>query len=372
MNIVFLLRYIDSGGITRVVYDSSNYLDNKGHKVFIFYGKFLGSDNSFKLLLETNPGIRLIKVKGFSLELLSIVFLPFSILYYLYKLIVYKIDIVHVHWMSLSFVCVLSKFFLKIPFVTTTHLINKSTSSLTRFYSDGNISISSEITEWLNTTERVKLDKIHKVFNSVSERDFPFIRPKQRQINKIKFGLSNNFVLLCLARFEAVKRHDVIINALDKLRDYNFILFLAGEGKLFGEIRNLVEAKGLNDKVRFVGHVDPRELLSISDVVILTSDQEGFPMSIIEAMFSGVVPIRTSSEGALDQIINHQNGFIIEKSNVEELTSILMKIFKKEIDLDLVSTKSYEYASANFDFVRNQDKIIGIYELIRNNQLKNN
>jgi glycosyltransferase involved in cell wall biosynthesis len=366
MNIVFLLRYIDSGGITRVVYDSSSYLTDKGYKVFIFYGKFLGKDNSFKRMLESNPNIRLIKLRGFSLELSSVVFFPFSFFFYLYNLLVYKIDIIHLHWMSLSFVCVLSKLFLNIPFLTTTHLINKSTSSFTRFYSLYNISISSEISTWLNTFEKVKGDYIYKIFNSVSERDFPFISPEQRKLNKSKLGFSNKIILLSLARFETVKRHDIIIDALYKLKDFNFMLFLAGEGKLISDVRNLVENRKLSEKVKFVGHVDPRELLSFSDVIILTSDQEGFPMSIIEAMFSGVVPIRTNAEGANDQIINRQNGFIIDKSNVEELTCVLNEIFNKNIELDLFSKKSYEYAIQNFDFINNQNKIIEIYKLIKN------
>ena len=53
----------------------------------------------------------------------------------------FRIEIVHLHWMSLSFFCVLSKLILKIPFLTTTHLINKSTPSFTRFYSNYNIII---------------------------------------------------------------------------------------------------------------------------------------------------------------------------------------------------------------------------------------
>jgi glycosyltransferase involved in cell wall biosynthesis len=368
MNIVFLLRYIDSGGITRVVYDSSCYLSNEGHNVLIFYGKFLGKDNSFKELLESNPKIRLIQLRGFSLELSSLVFLPFSFISYIYNLLIYRIEIIHLHWMSLSFFCVLSKLILKIPFLTTTHLINKSTPSFTRFYSNYNISISSDISDWLYNFEKVNFNHIYKIFNSVSEKDFPFFSPEQRRFNKNKFGLSNKVVLLCLARFESVKRHDVLINALNELREFDFVLFLAGEGNLFNEIKNLVENKFLSEKVKFVGHVDPRELLSFSDVIILTSDQEGFPMSIIEGMFSGVVPIRTNAEGAHDQIINGHNGFVIGKSNVEELVYVISKIFKKEVQIEAFSNNAYEYALNNFDFVNNQNKIINIYKLINSEQ----
>jgi glycosyltransferase involved in cell wall biosynthesis len=328
MNIVFLLRKIDSGGISRVVYDSSCFLLSKGYQVSIFYGKFLGDENSFKELLESNPKIKLIQLKGFSLEPSTLIFFPFSFIKYLFLLVRCKIDIVHLHWMSLSFVCILSKLILKIPYITTTHLINKSAPSFSRFYSNHNISISSEISTWLNHEEKVTIQHIDKIFNSVSEKDFPYFTYKQRQLYKEKLGYANTVVLLCLARFVPIKRHDVIINALRELKNYDFVLYFAGEGELITEIKNLVENSSLGNKVKFVGHVDPREFLSFSDVLLLTSDQEGFPMSIIEAMLSGVVPIRTNAEGVYDQIIDRENGFIVEKSNSDQLASVLRNIFE--------------------------------------------
>jgi len=91
-------------------------------------------------------------------------------------------------------------------------------------------------------------------------------------------------------------------------------------------------------------------------------------MSIIEAMFSGVVPIRTNSEGAYDQIIDKKNGFIIEKSNVNELISVLKYIFKNPLLLEDFSNNAHLFALNNFDFVKNQNKIIELYNLKLKNQ----
>jgi len=368
MKVVFLLRYIDSGGITRVVYDSATYLLNNGAKVYIFYGKFLGEDNSFKILLESNPNLKLFQFKGFSLEISSLLHVPCSIVKFLYKLYKFRIEIVHLHWMSLSFICIISKSILKIPYITTTHLINKKKSSFFRFYSDINISISSEISNWLIVNEKVNHKFIYKIFNSVSYLDFPFIPFSVRQENKINMGFSEKTILLSLSRFENIKRHDILIDALHKIKNYDFILYLAGEGKLLSEIKQKVIDYELSDKVIFVGHIDPRFLLTYSDAIILTSDQEGFPMSIIEAMFSGVVPIRTNSEGAYDQIIDKKNGFIIEKSNVNELISVLKYIFKNPLLLEDFSNNAHLFALNNFDFVKNQNKIIELYNLKLKNQ----
>jgi glycosyltransferase involved in cell wall biosynthesis len=371
MNILFLLRYIDSGGITRVVIDSSNFLINRGHKVFIIYGKFLEGENSFKTLLESNPNIKLIELKGLSLEFSSFLILPISIFKYLYNIYINKINIVHLHWLSLSFLCFFSKKIFNTPFVTTTHLINKSRKVFPRFYSNCNISISSEISIWLRDVEGVSSKKIYQVYNSVNEAEFPYFPYHQRQLNKEKFGFKNTLILLCLARFENIKRHDIIINALSNLKNVDFILFLAGEGVLFEKVKNMVINRNLTDKVKFVGHVDPREILSFSDIILLTSDQEGFPMSIIEAMSSGVVPIRTNSEGAYDQIIDGFNGFLINKGSSEQLTIVLKKIVEDISQLQILSKNANHYALENFNHINNQNKILEFYELLNSRRILN-
>jgi len=368
MNIVFLLRFIDSGGISRVVYDSSSYLIEKDFKIYIFYGRFLGDDNSLKNLLTNHPNLELIQLKGFSLDSESLFYLPFTTLKFLYYLHKFKIDIVHLHWMSLSFFCLMGQYLLRIPYVTTTHLINHSRFRFYRFYSSFNIAISTEIYEWLINSEKVKPECVHKIYDSVSKNDFPFINYTQRELNKLNNGLSNKIVLLCLSRFEQVKRHDILIKAISKLKSFDFILFLGGEGKILSDIKSMVADFGLNDHVKFIGHVDPREILSLSDIIILTSDREGFPMVIIEAMSSGVVPIRTDSEGAHDQIINRKNGFIIQKGNINELENLLLFIFHNPSILKKLSHHAHEFSSNNFDFNSNQSKILELYNFSLKNK----
>jgi glycosyltransferase involved in cell wall biosynthesis len=364
MNIVFLLRYIDSGGITRVIYDSSRFLLDKNCSVYIFYGAYLGDNNSFKSLLNSNPNLKFIQIEGLSLQSYSLFKLPFGIIYFLYKLKKYNINIVHLHWLSLSFVCVLSRLILKVPFITTVHLINKDSPSFFRFYSDCNISISTEISDWLINSEGVDRRRIYKIFNSVNPIEFPFISSKDRKKNKEKYGLASKFVLLSLSRFEQVKRLDIIVESLSRLREYDFVLFLCGEGKLFYEIKDMVNNLNLNDKVIFKGHVDPREVLSYADAIILSSDQEGFPMSIVESMISGVIPIRTDAEGAIDQIIDRENGFIFRKSNVDDLVMILEYIFKNLDSLEGFSNNAHEFALTHFNFVKNQNEILNLYKKV--------
>lgn len=64
---------------------------------------------------------------------------------------------------------------------------------------------------------------------------------------------------------------------------------------------------------------DIPELLSISDVFVLPSYREGLPRSIIEAMAMGKPVIATNIRGCKEEVFSGENGFLIEKGNVDEL-----------------------------------------------------
>jgi glycosyltransferase involved in cell wall biosynthesis len=362
MNILFLSRYIDSGGITRVILDSARYLSDKNCNVYLIYGRYLGENNSFKNELLENGSLTLIQIPSLALDLVSIFTIPFDFFKLLYFVFANKINIIHVHWLSLSIIAKVVSIVTRVPYVTTVHLANKKTPRFFRFFSDNNVVISSELEQWLLENEKVAPSKIIKIFNSVKSTDFPPISYEDRLINKKRKGLGDKLVLACLARFSKVKRIDVLLEAITMLKDKNIVLFLCGEGPLEPEIRLLLKNNNIADKVHLMGHVDSRDILSYSDIILLTSDQEGFPMSIIEGMMSGAVPIRTNSEGAIDQIDHGVDGFIVRKGDSETIAKYITEFHNGNLDIKEFSKRAMLKASQTFDFNINQNLILNIYK----------
>jgi glycosyltransferase involved in cell wall biosynthesis len=96
------------------------------------------------------------------------------------------------------------------------------------------------------------------------------------------------------------------------------------------------------------------QLYRDSDVLILTSRAEGFPMVIMEAMAEGVVPLVTEALGGIGHHIHdHQNGFLViageESEIVETMVARLALLSSSPAELDRLSAAARSYAVEHFD-----------------------
>lgn len=125
-----------------------------------------------------------------------------------------------------------------------------------------------------------------------------------------------------VGRLTAIKNHNLLINALkilkekDKINQFRFIVI--GDGELKEELINKVRVSGLDEYIKFIGwkrFMPP--WYQAMDGVILTSLNEGTPVSIIEAMASGRPVIATDVGGVRDlfgdSAVRTQHGFKITR-----------------------------------------------------------
>lgn len=131
---------------------------------------------------------------------------------------------------------------------------------------------------------------------------------------------------------------------------------------LVGDVNNSVE-KNDRKNCKILGKIgDQKKLSSIymdSDFLILTSDREGFPIVVMEAMGYGVVPICTNVGGISLHVEHGVNGFLIDNSKedaiVEEIMNTIRLLEADREILGKLSKSAYEYAKKNFsarDFCR--------------------
>lgn len=103
---------------------------------------------------------------------------------------------------------------------------------------------------------------------------------------------------LCLARLVDQKRHDLLVHAWRHLRDRPLLL-VAGDGPNRPGIEAAIECHGLGDAVRVLGaRSDVARLVAASDFLVLPTDWEGLPISVLEALAAGL-PVVASRVGDL-------------------------------------------------------------------------
>ena len=98
------------------------------------------------------------------------------------------------------------------------------------------------------------------------------------------------------------------------------------------EIKALVSSEELDRGIfRFLGYIDrAQHAMWAADVFVLPSRVEGFALVIAEAMATGLVPIRTPSGGALDQIVEGETGLLIPFENPNALAMAIVALSDAE------------------------------------------
>lgn len=98
-------------------------------------------------------------------------------------------------------------------------------------------------------------------------------------------------------------------------RDHaNLEAWIVGAGSAEANVRNIIRAEGMDERVILKGWVDPariHEVLGECQIFVLLSDYEGMPLSLMEAMAVGLVPICLETRSGVGEVISHMNNGIL-------------------------------------------------------------
>ena len=133
-------------------------------------------------------------------------------------------------------------------------------------------------------------------------------------------------VILCVASLVRQKRVDLLLDAVALLAadGITCVCLIAGDGPLRPALTEQASRRGVAAAVRFVGFVkDIRPYLQASDLFVLSSDKEGLPLSMLEAMASGVPCIVTNVGGNREVISHGESGLLVEAGSVEALAEAI-------------------------------------------------
>lgn len=143
-------------------------------------------------------------------------------------------------------------------------------------------------------------------------------------------------VLVNLARIDKVKRQTLLAKVAKRLEDegFDFTLLLIGSTKHTALV-DQIEANHC-DSLHILGEKNnPLEYLKMSDAYCLPSSYEGLPISLIEAIGVGTIPICTPVGGIVDIVHDGQNGLLTRDLSEEALYEVL----KKFLNMDEAATE---------------------------------
>jgi glycosyltransferase involved in cell wall biosynthesis len=138
----------------------------------------------------------------------------------------------------------------------------------------------------------------------------------------------DSLTVVMVARFHKQKDHATLLRALSRLRGHPWRLKLVGSGPLLEVTRQLASSLGVAQRVEFLGECkNTAEILSQSAIFVLSTFYEAFPISILEAMRTGLPIVATKVGGIPEAVSDGLNGFLVPPSRDDLMAESLRRLF---------------------------------------------
>lgn len=190
------------------------------------------------------------------------------------------------------------------------------------------VALAQPHAEYLEHGEGIPGDKIVVIHNGVDTSRFtPVGSPAERSNLRNQLELPDSiFVVTIVAALRPEKNHEMLLRVAAKLPGEEYRFLVVGEGDEEKKLRELAVELSLGDTVRFMGRRgDIPEILSASDLFVLCSHPvvETFPLSVLEAMSSGL-PVLSTRVGSIETILEEgKEGVIVEPGDTDALTDAI-------------------------------------------------
>lgn len=243
-----------------------------------------------------------------------------------------KPDVVHTHRYAIEYAipaAIISRVPIKVH--TVHNVARKENNRLVRFlakvfYKFFNltpVALSERIKKTILDEYNLMPEQVPVIFNGI---DLSKCIPKQN------YKIEERMNILHIGRFSQQKNHSGLLKAFKRFHDIypNCILKLIGEGEKKKEIEQYISENDLSSCVEILG-LQPQvySYLSNADIFVLPSKYEGIPLSLIEAMGTGLPIIATNVGGVSDMLENNESAILINVNEIE-LTSALQTLYENE------------------------------------------
>lgn len=286
----------------------------------------------------------------------------------------FKPDIVHTHASKAGAIGRRAAYACKVPVIVHTfhgHVFHsyfgKLKSRLFKFIERRLAKKSSAIVA-ISEIQKVELSEIHHICPKEKIHVIPLGFDLQkfqngiqsnREKTRVEFGLNENDVAVAIiGRITKIKNHAFFLDVVEKLAQNNTThatFFIVGDGELKQEISEKVDelTQKYSIKIKLTSWIKDIAVFNAGmDIICLTSDNEGTPVSLIEAQASNVPVVTTDVGGVKDIVLEGRTGFVVKKGDLEDYVKKLGNLINnKELRTEL-SSNGWDFVKEKFHYTR--------------------
>ena len=182
---------------------------------------------------------------------------------------------------------------------------------------------------------------------------------EKRKITREAYNLQEDDVAVAIiGRLTKIKNHAFFLEVVENLllnQAGNATFFIVGDGELMDEIQEKVSFLIEKYKAKIILTSWIKDIATFNagmDIICLTSDNEGTPVSLIEAQASNVPVITTDVGGVKDILLEGKTGFVIKKGDLEDYVKKLGNLINnKELRTEL-SSNGWNFVKEKFHYTR--------------------
>ena len=337
VTIVTVVSRMNVGGVASLLIGFMENLDKDKFEHVLITGNC--EDNETDLLKQTNFEGKVIYLRNLKR---SIGILKDLITFIEMRKILNSLspDIVHTHTTKAGLIGRLSALSLRSkPIIIHTyhgHLLYGYFSGLVSFF----IVSIERVLAWgtdllIADSMQVKIDLLHKGVGK--DKNWQVVSPGIRKLPNIEsdvarkeLGISKDTNLICwIGRFTNIKNPMLAVESFSTLKsktNKKFTMIMVGDGELFKSVQDYISNNKLD--VRLVGwRTNVSNFIAASDLLLLTSKNEGFGMVIAEAGWYGKPTISTKVGGVTEFISNGETGVLVN-SNQDDISDAISLLFE--------------------------------------------
>ncbi len=168
--------------------------------------------------------------------------------------------------------------------------------------------------------------------------------PEEKQKVRCALELKENDIFaISVAQLIKRKNHMVLIQAVAKLNNPHFHLFICGDGIQEAELKAKTKELGVEHQIHFLGfRKDVYKISSAADLFLFASLQEGLPVAIMEAMACGLPIVASKVRGNYDLIDQGKGGYLVNPMNVDGFVKAIHKITENKERLERMKRYNLE------------------------------
>lgn len=371
------------GGLGRHVYHLATTLAAGGAKVHVVTKDFPGAPE-----YEESEGVHIYRVVNYPPDIPQEDWVPWTLQFNLALLEkavalindLKTVNVIHAHDWLVGHAAASLKHAYRIPLVATIHateygrhqghlpgpmnkLIHQIEWWLT-FESSRTICCSNYMMDQITDIFELPPDKVDVIPNGIDFESFR--RDVKIDLYRKKYVPPGDKLVFFVGRLVYEKGVQTVIEAMPLImkRIPNVTFVVAGSGPHLNQLKSLVSAFGLDEKVKFVGHMDTDALCAFyksADLTVVPSLYEPFGMVVLESMAMGTPTIVADTGGLSEIVVHEETGLKFEPGNPDSLSAAMLRILQDDGLAERMTTDAMAYMGDDFNWDRIARRTMEVY-----------